>query len=358
MSSARAGTGLPGALVLSLDFELAWGLRDQIRHPDEARERLLGARQAVPRLLELFEEFQVSATWATVGFLFAATREELRRFAPSLEPEYRDPRLSPYQEPLGDSEQDDPFHYAASLVRAIQRTPLQEIASHTYSHYYCTEAGQNKDTFRADIASACAIAAYHGVRLRSIVFPRNQHNRAYDDVLLENGFRTYRGNPLSRSWRFSDFEGSLGRWKRVGRLSEAYLGGGRSNTTDWADLRSASGLSDVRASGMLRPYQPALRHLEPLRLQRIRRSLHTAAEQGRILHLWWHPHNFGVHQEENLAFLRRMLLEFAEVRGRFGMQSLSMAGADAFLNWEGERGGMRPPSTNGNRAPALARTAT
>ena len=345
---------LPGALVLSLDFELAWGLRDQMRGAELAHERLFGARRAVPRLLELFEEFRIGATWATVGFLFAGSRDELDRFAPSLKPAYRNPRLSPYNEPLGTREEDDPFHFAGSLVRAIQRTPRQEIATHTYSHYYCTEAGQNRDSFRADIASAAAIAASYGVRLRSIVFPRNQHNPEYDEVLLDFGFRTFRGNPLSRSWAFSDFEGSRRRWKRLGRLWESYAGTGRSNTTAWADLRRASGLSDVRASGMLRPYHPGLRSLESLRLQRIRSSLQVAAQQGRILHLWWHPHNFGLFQEENLAFLRRVLIEFDRCREQYGMLSLSMIGADDFLNWEGQRGGQVIASGNGKQSLALA----
>jgi hypothetical protein len=82
-----------------------------------------------------------------------------------------------------------------------------------------------------------------------------------------------------------------------------------------------------------------------VRLERIRRSLHSAGRQGRILHLWWHPHNFGLHQDENLEFLRRILIEFAECRERYGMQSLSMGGADDFLNWEGARGARRSAST-------------
>lgn len=338
------GGALPGALVLSLDFELAWGLRDQRARDPNARERLLGARRAVPRLLDLFEEFRVAATWATVGFLFASTREELERFSPASRPEYQQASLSPYGEPVGENEEKDPLHYAASLVRRIKATPRQEIGSHTFSHYYCTEIGQTRETFRADLESACAIARSHGISLRSIVFPRNQHNPAYDDVLLDLGFRTFRGNPRSSSWTFADFEQSRRNWKRLARFTDAYVGGGSWNTTPWADMRQSSGLSDIRASAMLRPFNPALRHLESVRLKRIRRSVRVAARRGRILHLWWHPHNFGRNQEENLAFLRRVLVEFDECRERYGMHSFSMIEADEFLNWEGRRAGSRSGS--------------
>jgi hypothetical protein len=94
--------------------------------------------------------------------------------------------------------------------------------------------------------------------------------------------------------------------------------------------------------------------LEALRLQRIRSSLRVAAEQGRILHLWWHPHNFGLFQEENLAFLRNVLIEFDRCREEHGMQSMSMIGADDFLNWEGQRGGQVTASVNGKEPLALA----
>jgi peptidoglycan/xylan/chitin deacetylase (PgdA/CDA1 family) len=317
--------GRPGALVLSLDFELWWGLRERSLRPGDQTSRLQGARRVVPRLLELFDEFQVAATWATVGFLFAESRAELERFLPPIRPRYADGRLSPYDDLADPARGDDALRFAADLVRGIQRTPRQEIATHTFSHYYCHEPGQDRDAFRADIAAACQVAAARGVRLRSIVFPRNQHNPDYDDILLDAGIRAYRGNPRTKRWEFAGAEESRNAWKRVGRLAEAYVGGGESDTVAWEDVPQPSGLSDVRASGVLRPYRAALKHLEGVRMGRIRRSLGHAARTGRLLHLWWHPHNFGVHTEENLTFLRGVLHEFSECRDRWGMASLSMA---------------------------------
>lgn len=43
-----------GGFVISLDFELHWGVRDH-RSVDEYRPNLLGVRQALPAMLELFE---------------------------------------------------------------------------------------------------------------------------------------------------------------------------------------------------------------------------------------------------------------------------------------------------------------
>jgi peptidoglycan/xylan/chitin deacetylase (PgdA/CDA1 family) len=315
----------PGALVLSLDFELHWGVRDKHPAGGAYTPNLLGARTVIPRLLELFEEFDVAVTWATVGFLFARSRDELERYSPSVRPEYRDPRLCPYTENLGQGEDDDPLHYAPSLIERIRRSPRQEIATHTFSHYFPGEAGQNEQAFRADLAAARAIAGARGVELRSIVFPRNQHNPAYDQALLDHGIRAYRGNPDSWMWRFANAEESAGRAKRAARLLSSYVDFSGAGTIGWQDVLKPNGLADVRASFLVRRYQPKLRHLEPLRLAQVCRSLRAAAGTRSILHLWWHPHNFGTFQEENLTFLRGILAEFRRCRERHGMLSLSMA---------------------------------
>ena len=128
----------PGVLVVSLDFELHWGVRDRWSVGDH-RARLLGAREAVPAMLELFEAFGIHATWAIVGFLFFEGKRELLDALPSRRPAYVDPVLSPYAglAAIGASERDDPFHFAPSLIRQIAHTPDQEIGTHTLSHYYC-----------------------------------------------------------------------------------------------------------------------------------------------------------------------------------------------------------------------------
>jgi hypothetical protein len=156
-----------GRLVISLDFELHWGVRDSVR-VDQYQQNLLGVRQAVPRLLELFRRHEIHATWATVGFLFARNREELLASLPDRRPAYARPVLDPYRalgDELGRDEHDDPYHYASSLLDMIEATTHQEIASHTFSHYYCLEEGQDVASFRDDLVAARAIAQRRGIIL-------------------------------------------------------------------------------------------------------------------------------------------------------------------------------------------------
>src|SRR5580692_5327769 len=98
-----------GILIVSLDFELYWGVRD-IYSLDQTRAKLLAARSAIPALLDLFVAYGIHATWATVGMVFAETREELVSTVPSIKPQYTQPELSPYQEleRVGPDEGNDP----------------------------------------------------------------------------------------------------------------------------------------------------------------------------------------------------------------------------------------------------------
>ena len=46
-----------GTLVISLDLELYWGMRDIISI-DDYQKHLVGVRQAIPAILELFKKYK------------------------------------------------------------------------------------------------------------------------------------------------------------------------------------------------------------------------------------------------------------------------------------------------------------
>ncbi len=319
-----------GALVISLDFELHWGVRDKTPPHGSYRQNLLGEWEAVPRMLALFEEFDIAATWATVGFLFAKSRQELEEFSPPIKPLYTNPVLSPYHEPIGEGEIDDPLHFAPSLIEVIRKTPRQELATHTFSHYYCLESGQNRETFEADLKSALSIAHKNGVRLRSIVFPKNQHNPDYEDLLVDAGIVCYRGNPCAWMYRASTAAAQT-KPKRAARLLDAYTNLAGPHTVSWNAMQQGGGLCNVPASFFVRPYSPRYERFEPLRLRRIIGSIKRAAVAKEVVHIWWHPHNFGTHIDQNLGFLREILKAFCRYRDSHGMRSMSMADAAAVV---------------------------
>jgi peptidoglycan/xylan/chitin deacetylase (PgdA/CDA1 family) len=312
----------PGALVISLDFELHWGVRDRAPLDWRERARLLAARSIVPRLLDLFEEFSVHATWATVGFLFARSREEAQAFMPARKPHYRESSLDPYQERVGRDEVEDPFHFAPTLIAEIAKRPGQEIGCHSFSHYYCIEEGQTADEFEADLTSAVAIAASSGYAMRSYVFPRNEVNTTYLPLLKRAGIRTYRGTESPSTKRPGPYAEQRRLHKRLARLLDSYADLYGSQTLGWPET---STLTSVAASRYLRPYSAALGPLQGFQCRRITQAIKLASRQGKIFHLWWHPEDFAMHCEENLFLLRSVLATFNSCRSEYGMVSLSMA---------------------------------
>ena len=317
-----------GGFVISLDFELHWGVCDREDALTNYRDNLLAARDVVPRLLALFDRTGIRATWATVGLLFFESRDELLEHLPDTRPEYANRRLSAYEylDTVGADEADDPLHFAPSLIEQIDAAPGQELASHTFSHFYCLEKGNSAEAFDADLEAARRAAELRDVELTTLVFPRNQLNPDYLPLLEKYGFQTYRGNPPA--WMYQAARQEEQNLARRGlRLLDSYLPLTNPTDGDNPPVQSDSAPANIPATRFLRPYFPTLQGLEEVRFRRIQREMRQAAENGEIYHLWWHPHNFGENTEENLAFLRRILDVRRRLDAEHGMPSLTMAEA-------------------------------
>ena len=329
----------PGIFTISLDFELYWGTRDH-RTLASYGSNILGCQTAIPAMLELFEEFEIHATWAVVGFVLFADKEDLGSYVPKVVPEYAEARLNPYPaiDEIGRGDRVREYFFAPELVARIRATPFQELGTHTFSHYYCLEEGQTPAAFEADLTAAReATRAKFGSEVQSLVFPRNQFNARYLELCRRAGIRAYRGN--QRSWVYEPKKGAEEtKLRRAIRLVDSYI-----NLTGHHGHRVSGAPAqpiDVPASRFLRPWSRSLRLLEPLRLRRIEHDLAHCARHGLLYHLWWHPDNFGANTRENVRFLRGILERFRSLREEHGMRSLTM-GEVAELAPEGELGVMR-----------------
>ena len=199
-----------------------------------------------------------------------------------------------------------------------------EVASHTFSHFYCLEPRVNYTAWRADLQASLTALGRLGVQPTSIVFPRNQYDHAHLRDAADFGFHTFRGNEQGCLYEPRSYYENTS-LRRLARLFDAYF-----NLTG-AHLSQAllddSGLINIRSSRFMRPCGASL--FEELRLRRVFAQMHNAAVSGAGFHLWWHPHNFGVNLQENLKSLTRVLEYFLYLQEKFGMQSLTMAEAGA-----------------------------
>lgn len=313
-----------GKFVVSLDFELYWGVRDTLSL-EQYGNNIRGEQTVIPRLLELFAKFDIRATFAVVGFLFFETKDELLAHVPGRLPHYEDRDFSPYEghfNEVGASYREDILHYAPHLIEQIRAQPQHELATHTYSHYYCLEPGQTVADFEADLQMAIRVAGERGIQFRSLVFPRNQFNDDYLAVCRRHGITCVRSN--EQSWIYAPRKRKEETLLRRGlRLLDAYLPLSGMHVWDPKDV-SPNEPVHVPSSSFLRPYLPALRPFEAIRQRRICAAMTEAARSGRVFHLWWHPHNFGVHQDENFAFLEAILRHYKRLNQRYGFSSCTM----------------------------------
>ena len=306
--------------IVSLDFELHWGRFDKAAiKGNEAY--YLQARKAVPEILKLFEDFEIEATWATVGMLFAEDVREWQKYAPADQPTYHNSIFSPYKW-LANNRVQDEFLFAPDLIEKILSTKGQELGSHTFSHYYTLERGQTEEQFRQDLRAAQRIAAdKFGIRLSSLVFPRNQFNPRYMGISREEGFTAVRSNPAD--WYWND---TLA--KKVFRTADVFLPFGQRSSFPLAALQlDEQRPLEIPASRFLRPYSD-FTLLNRFKETRLKEEMTRAAKGSEIYHLWWHPHNHGRRRDESLAFLRTILQHFSQLRETHGMISCSMASVE------------------------------
>lgn len=310
-----------GTLLVSLDFELFWGVQDGHTYEDYG-QNVLGGRKAVPQLLEIFKQHDIHASWATVGMMFAENKEELKKYSPqeNLQPHFENKALSSYRviDYIGDNEEEEPYFYGKSLIDEIKKYPNQEIASHTFSHYYARESGQTIEEFEADLKSARTIAQDKGYDVKTLVFPRNQSKKEYEQTMVDVGFVAYRGE--EEDWIHKIPVNII---KRMFRLADSFINLTGSATYSKSYFKKDE-LYNFRGSRFLRPYNNSLRFLESMKIRRVKGQMKKAAKKGRIFHLWWHPHNVGVNTERNFQNIKEIFDYYDMLKEKYGMESKNM----------------------------------
>lgn len=312
-----------GIFTISLDFELLWGIFDKVGTSYKP-EYFSNTRYVIPEMLELFGRNEISVTWATVGMLFAENEAEWKSYFPEFLPSYRDKKLSAYEWAKANGIRHE-VHFAPELIREILATPFQELGSHTYAHYYTLMRGQSPEQFRQDLQSTQKIAEdKFGVRLKSLVFPRNHINELYLGICLDEGYEYVRGNPKNWFWQETQHESFE---KKLFRSADCFFPVGEKSSYSISEIKEFENEPLILpASRILRPLNLKNQPFNKVRLNRIFKEMEVAAKEKEIYHLWWHPHNFGNDPIQSMKELRLLIQHFHQLKERFGMESLSMEG--------------------------------
>lgn len=313
-----------GYLVISLDFELMWGMFDKVT-TESYGKNFTAVHEVIPTLLELFSTYTIHATWATVGMLMAGNERALKTHLPHTTPQYNDSKLSSYAHIAEEHSLPSQYYFAPNLVREIATRSGQEIASHTFSHFYTKESQKNfAVAFAADCKAMGDMATSLGVRLSSIVFPRNQWTEEALEILKKHDITTYRGTEEHFLYRSRRESLQTNPFIRGLRLLDHYINLSGYHTFALNDIPQPNKTNNIPASRFLRPYSKKLAIFEPLRIHRIKKAMTHAAKNGEVFHLWWHPHNFGANATQNFKNLKALLDHFSELQKEYGMQSKNM----------------------------------
>lgn len=285
-----------GVFTFSIDFELAWGTRK--RKPlSVMRPYLHGTRTAVDHLLQLFEKYEISATWATVGALLLSYKNEKH-------PWLQKDSLSDV--PAGDSTT-QPFWYAEDIIESILlcKTP-QELGCHTLAHTVVSQNSKDRSEFRTELKQFLELFEEKNIEQPiSFIYPRAQMR--HFDILAELGFRCFRG--LENRW----YEKIPGTFPSAAfRFFDAILA---LQPQVKKAQKHPNGLWIIPSSQFYSPFMRVGKYVSmQARVRKAIKGLQKAVETQGVFHLWTHPFNLGVRTNELLSGLGIIFREAQKLR--------------------------------------------
>lgn len=279
-----------GSVVISVDAELGWGFHD-LDPPSTTRVEV--GRAGWRTLLDVFERYDVPATWAVVGHLLLAGCDGRHADHPTPDGWFDTERGAWADRPE--------LRCAPDLVADTAASPVgHEIGCHTFSHVLFGET--TGEVAAAELAAARA-AAPPGIEYETFVFPRNAVG--HRELLADHGFTCYR----SRGPR------TEGRTRRTAHKLRSAVDPGRARlVTPTVDEH---GLVDLPPSLFLFEFEGAPRRLtetvwdDPV-VRHAKHGVDRAAREPGVFHLWLHPNNLRA--ERDAERVRRIVAYAADRR--------------------------------------------
>ncbi len=293
------------AFLVSIDTEMAWGLQ----HRPDSGYRYDREREDLASLLELFDRYEVPATFATVGHLMLDRCREIdgRKHPEIVRPAYAWLDGDWFDKDPCSDHQLEPTWYAPDVVARIRAAETgHEIASHGFSHMMAGEPGCTRASFESDIRAALRVASDIGVDLRSFVYPRNQIGHV--DVLIDAGIEAYRGRRPRPTRRPGMIEAVVDRTVGSERTAVRPI---------WED-----GIVNLPATILFD--LDGRRRTSALWLMQVRLRLRQAVARRSLFHVWFHPYNLRARPAETLAGLDKLLASAARHRDLGRLDTITM----------------------------------
>lgn len=315
-----------GVFLLSIDTEMAWGVvhRGDITGNYTYRSE----REVIERLLQLFEKYDIAATFAIVGHLFL---DRCKPVNGRKHPEIVRPPYSWFNgdwfdvDPCGDVDS-DPIWYGRDIVERIRRCRVpQEIGSHAFSHIIVGDPECSEESFDSELRMCHQLAGQQGLTLKSFVYPRNSVGHL--DVLARNGFTAYRGRTPAP---FANLPKHL--------RAAAIMADKLSPLSGSAVFpESNAGMWNFPPTNFYSPMTQRMRLL-PVSLwpHLVGRRLRQAIRERSLFHIWFHSHDLAIDPDKTLRGLELLFQRVNRYRDAGVLENLTMGDLATTLRKEAQ----------------------
>ena len=287
--------------IISLDLELIWGVVHTDSDPSLLMMDKRKGRGTIDLLLNVFEKYNIPATWAVVGHLFLDKCEKDEGIPHKDIPRFKEDWYS--CDPCTDIHK-DPLYYGRDIIEKILSSPIRhEIGYHSFSHVIFSEC--RREVAKAEIKEGIKLAKEFGITLKSFVFP--QDKIGHHDVLKENGFRIYRGRIFKR--------GNINQRVPIRKINGAI----DMIIAKPVEPRLVDGIWEIPSSMLFSASFPFIYSLLP----RAKIGIYRAMRSNKVFHVWLHPQNL-LYQPSLEKKLDKLLAFVAKKRDEGKIEVMTM----------------------------------
>jgi len=298
--------------LISLDTEMLWGPaggQEGLEQFNLIKRNENKMRNAISTLLDLFEKYNVSATWAVVGHLFLDHCDEETCLTKINMSKYGY-KKSWYRDPYSNIEK-DPLYYGKDIIEKIINNPINhELGYHSFSHVCFTNIP--REMAEGEIKESKKIEKEWNIKFTSFVFPINEI--AYVDILKDNGFKIYRGKTPNLITNSHDL------------ICKKIEGGISKFITPPIEPRWDNGIWEIQSSMIFFDSQ-----IPQSLLLRFKIGLERTIKDKKVFNIWLHPWNLFCY-ERLTDDLEKMLKYVSKRRDEGKIDVMTMNEMADFLN--------------------------
>lgn len=293
-------------VVISLDFELGWGvLESELWKQRERMSIYVNLRSVLDNLIAVLKESEIATTWAIVGAILASDEKELD--LEHLPESYRNAVIKFCRE------SSEMTRNGQDLIDKLQCLDgLIEVASHTSTHIYAEHPDVNSDHYIADVGcSISTLENYFGTQVKSLVFPRDQAR--FNNEVAARYPINYRLNP--------DYGRNISNIGRVFKGAQRII----TNVPESKVIMGASG--ECYQNGSLYfnwcggKYELIKKYLTKIQTRRMLSNIRP----GDVYHVWLHPFNLAESGELFESFIN-FVRQLAGMRDKGILEVVTMDG--------------------------------